>query len=214
MWFSRRIQIRLSNLQIEMKSAMQFEVVNAHLSTPVGEFRLIASYVEHTREPIFTLVHGGGDSTPLVRIHSQCLTGDVFRSLRCDCGLQLGRALELIGEADYGILIYQMQEGRGIGLLNKLRAYELQDQGLDTVEANLRLGFLADHRTYTICAAALQYLGVERIRLLSNNPGKIDGMESNGIRVVERIPLQFQPSIESERYIRTKQTKLGHLFGV
>jgi 3,4-dihydroxy 2-butanone 4-phosphate synthase/GTP cyclohydrolase II len=197
-----------------MKNAMQFEVVNAHLVTPYGEFRLIASYVEHTCEPIFALVHGGGDSAPLVRIHSQCLTGDVFRSLRCDCGLQLGRALELIGAAEYGILIYQMQEGRGIGLMNKLRAYELQDQGLDTVDANLQLGFLADHRTYGVCAAVLQYLGAGRIRLLSNNPGKIEGLESNHIHVVERIPLHFAPSSESERYIRTKQERLGHLFGV
>jgi 3,4-dihydroxy 2-butanone 4-phosphate synthase/GTP cyclohydrolase II len=196
-----------------MKSAMQLEVVNPHFVTPFGEFRLIASYVEHTREPIFALVRGGGDSAPLVRIHSQCLTGDVFRSLRCDCGLQLGRALELIGAAEYGILIYQMQEGRGIGLMNKLRAYELQDQGLDTVDANLQLGFLADHRTYGVCAAVLQHLGAERIRLLSNNPGKIEGLEANQIRVVERIPLHFAPSSESERYIRTKQARLGHLFG-
>ncbi len=192
---------------------MQFEVVNTHLGTPYGEFRLIASYVERTSEPIFALVHGGGNSAPIVRIHSQCLTGDVFSSLRCDCGLQLGRALELIGSSDYGILIYQMQEGRGIGLMNKLRAYELQDQGLDTVDANLQLGFLPDHRTYEICAAVLTHLGVKQVRLLSNNPCKIKGLEANDIQVVERIPLQFVPSSESERYIRAKQVKLGHLFG-
>jgi len=196
-----------------MKLAIRFEVVNAHLATPYGEFRLIASYAEQTCEPVFALVHGSGSSAPMVRIHSQCLTGDVFRSLRCDCGLQLERALELIGASDHGILIYQMQEGRGIGLMNKLRAYELQDQGLDTVDANLQLGFQADHRTYEICAAVLKHLGVNQVRLLSNNPGKIQGLESNDIRVVERLPLFFTPSSESERYIRTKQERLGHLFG-
>ncbi len=196
-----------------MKSALQFEVVNAHLSTPFGEFSLIASYAEQDREPIFALVHGAGNSAPIVRIHSQCLTGDVFRSLRCDCGLQLERALELIGLSEFGILIYQMQEGRGIGLMNKLRAYELQDQGLDTVDANLQLGFLADQRTYGFCAAVLKHLGAEQVRLLSNNPSKVQGLESNHIRVVERIPLHFEPSSESERYIRTKQERLGHLFG-
>ncbi|MEO8127152.1 MAG: GTP cyclohydrolase II [Bryobacteraceae bacterium] len=184
------------------------------MATPYGEFRLIASYAEDTREPIFALVHGSCDSVPIVRIHSQCLTGDVFSSLRCDCGLQLARALELIGSSEFGILIYQMQEGRGIGLMNKLRAYELQDQGLDTVDANLELGFLADYRTYEICAAVLKYLRVTQVRLLSNNPEKIQGLESNGIGVLERIPLHFVPSSESERYIRTKQERLGHLFGL
>lgn len=198
-----------------MEIVMQFAVINAHFATPFGDFRLIASYAEQMCEPVFTLVHGsdGSNLIPMVRIHSQCLTGDVFRSLRCDCGLQLERALELIGSSEYGILIYQMQEGRGIGLMNKLRAYELQDQGLDTVDANLKLGFHPDQRTYEICAAVLRYLGAERVRVLSNNPGKIRGLEANNIRVVERIPLHFAPSSESERYIRTKQERLGHLFG-
>ena len=197
-----------------METVMQFDVGNANFATPYGDFRLIASYAEDKREPIFALLHGGHNkSIPLVRIHSQCLTGDIFRSLRCDCGLQLERALELIGSSEYGIPIYQMQEGRGIGLMNKLRAYELQDRGFDTVDANLKLGLEADQRTYELCAAMLKRLGTPQVRLLSNNPGKIRGLEANNIRVVERIPLHFAPTPESERYIRTKQERLGHLFG-
>jgi len=152
-----------------------------------------------------------GDVPPLVRIHSQCLTGDVFHSLRCDCRSQLELALNLIAEEGCGLLIYEHQEGRGIGLLNKLRAYELQDDGLDTVEANVRLGFEADLRDYRMPAEILRYFEVKSVRLLSNNPEKIAALESAGIEVVERIPCIIAPHESTEGYLRTKKQKLGHL---
>src|SRR5579871_2724750 len=148
---------------------------------------------------------------PLVRIHSQCLTGDVFHSLRCDCRAQLEIAIQGIAEEGRGLLIYEHQEGRGIGLLNKLRAYELQDQGADTVEANEQLGFDADLRGYTTPAAILQYFGLTSVRLISNNPGKIEALEKAGVRVAERVPSIVAPVESSEDYLRTKREKLGHL---
>jgi len=147
----------------------------------------------------------------LVRIHSQCLTGDVFHSLRCDCGEQLELAIKTIGQEGRGLLIYEQQEGRGIGLLNKLRAYELQDQGADTVEANQQLGFEADLRAYQMPAAILNFLGVRAVRLMSNNPDKIRALESCGVKVVERIPSIVDPVGASANYLRTKREKLGHL---
>jgi GTP cyclohydrolase II len=148
---------------------------------------------------------------PLVRIHSQCLTGDVFYSLRCDCRDQLELSLARIVEEGRGLLIYEHQEGRGIGLLNKLRAYQLQDAGADTVEANELLGFQADHRSYGLAADILRYLKVSQVRLLSNNPDKIRALEHAGIRVVERVPCLIEPSDSTELYLRTKKEKLGHL---
>ncbi len=150
-------------------------------------------------------------SPPLVRIHSQCLTGDVFGSLRCDCRQQLELALELIASEGAGILIYEQQEGRGIGLMPKLQAYELQDSGLDTVEANERLGFKADHREFGLPAEILKALGVGKVRLLSNNPDKVAALEGAGIEVVERVPCEVTPSVHAEEYLRTKREKLGHL---
>ena len=147
----------------------------------------------------------------LVRVHSQCLTGDVFHSLRCDCRSQLELALESIAREGRGLLIYEHQEGRGIGLMNKLRAYELQDHGADTVEANEQLGFEADLRAYEMPAAILNFLNVRAVRLMSNNPGKIQALEQAGIRVVERIPSIIEPSSATENYLRTKRDKLGHL---
>ena len=149
---------------------------------------------------------------PLLRIHSQCLTGDVFASLRCDCREQLEIAQAMIAEQGAGILIYEQQEGRGIGLMAKLQAYELQDQGLDTVEANERLGFKADHREFTLPAEILKALGVSSVRLLSNNPDKVAALEKGGIVVTERIPCEAAPSAHSEDYLKTKKKKLGHLF--
>jgi len=148
---------------------------------------------------------------PLVRIHSQCLTGDVFHSLRCDCRSQLELSLNLIAEEGRGLVIYEHQEGRGIGLLNKLRAYELQDGGADTVEANERLGFEADLRDYRMPADILRYFNVRSVRLLSNNPDKIAALEQAGVRVAERIPCIVAPHESAEGYLRTKKQKLGHL---
>jgi GTP cyclohydrolase II len=148
---------------------------------------------------------------PLVRIHSQCLTGDVFHSLRCDCRQQLELALEMIAEAGAGILLYEQKEGRGIGLIAKLRAYELQDQGLDTVEANERLGFKADHREFELPAAVLRAMNVNQVRLISNNPQKVSALENAGIQVVERVPCEPITGERSAAYLKTKKEKMGHL---
>src|SRR5205809_2843804 len=163
-------------------------------------------------ETAIALVMGDVHSTPpLVRIHSQCLTGDVFGSLRCDCRQQLEMALAMIADQGAGVLIYEQQEGRGIGLMAKLRAYELQDSGLDTVEANERLGFRADHREFGLPAEILKLLGVGRVRLLSNNPDKVAALERARIEVVERVPCEVTPSQHAQDYLRTKREKLGHL---
>jgi GTP cyclohydrolase II len=154
------------------------------------------------------LEHGG---PPLVRIHSQCLTGDVFHSLRCDCRAQLELALETIARESRGLLVYENQEGRGIGLLNKLRAYELQDQGADTVEANEQLGFEADLRGYEAPAAVVRYFGLQTVRLMSNNPEKIEALEKAGVRVAERVPSIVEPVDSTADYLRTKREKMGHL---
>ena len=149
---------------------------------------------------------------PLVRIHSQCLTGDVFGSLRCDCRQQLEMALSMIAQAGAGVLIYEQQEGRGIGLMAKLQAYQLQDAGLDTVEANERLGFKADEREFALPAQVLKHLGITRVRLLSNNPDKVAALERAGIEVSERVPCEVAASTYAEDYLKTKKEKLGHLF--
>lgn len=164
-------------------------------------------------ESAVVLQHGKirrGDA-PLVRIHSQCLTGDVFHSQRCDCRAQLEMALRETARARCGIVLYLPQEGRGIGLMNKLKAYELQDRGMDTVDANRKLGFEADHRNYTFCADALKALGVKRVRLLSNNPDKVAQLERAGVRVVERVPCRPRTSRHSRAYLRTKKEKMGHI---
>ena len=164
-------------------------------------------------EEAVALVMGDIHSAPpLVRIHSQCLTGDVFGSLRCDCRDQLEMALRQIAEAGAGILLYEQQEGRGIGLMAKLQAYQLQDQGLDTVEANERLGFKADQREFALPAEILKALGVSEVRLLSNNPDKVAALERGGVRVVERVPCEVTPSVHAEDYLKTKKEKMGHLF--
>jgi GTP cyclohydrolase II len=153
-----------------------------------------------------------GDRPPLVRIHSQCLTGDVFHSLRCDCGQQLELAMSMITDEGAGIVIYEQQEGRGIGLMAKLQAYELQDTGLDTVEANESLGLKADYRDFALPGEILKALGVTKVRLLSNNPDKVEALEKAGVQVVERVPCEVVPSPHAEEYLKTKKEKLGHLF--
>src|SRR5436190_536545 len=189
------------------------KVAEADFPTRFGQFRIYGFDAEAQVEEAVVLTRGvlQGDPPPLVRIHSQCLTGDVFHSLRCDCRAQLELALERIAGEDRGILIYELQEGRGIGLLNKLRAYELQDEGADTVEANERLGFKADLRSYLLPGEILRYFQLTSVRLLSNNPEKVEAVERAGIRVAERIPCQAAPLDSAETYLRTKRTKMGHL---
>jgi GTP cyclohydrolase II len=191
------------------------KVAEADFPTRFGQFRIYGfeGRLEQTTEEAVALVRGllPGERAPLVRIHSQCLTGDVFHSLRCDCRAQLELALERIAAEDRGLLIYEHQEGRGIGLLNKLRAYELQDQGADTVEANERLGFKADLRSYRLPGEILRYFQLTSVRLLSNNPEKVEAVERAGIRVTERIPCLAAPLDSTETYLRTKKTKMGHL---
>jgi len=193
------------------------ELATADFPTRWGHFRIHGFRLEFADnakpEEAVALVMGDiHTSPPLVRIHSQCLTGDVFGSLRCDCRQQLELALSLMASDGAGILIYEQQEGRGIGLMPKLQAYELQDTGLDTVEANERLGFKADHREFGLPADILKSLGVNNVRLLSNNPDKVAALERAGITVSERVPCEVPASAHAEDYLRTKKEKLGHLF--
>ena len=182
------------------------------LPTEYGDFTAIAYRERLTGRPHLALVHGDVDKAKdvLVRVHSECLTGDVFHSLRCDCGEQLDLALRRIASEERGVLLYMAQEGRGIGLLNKLKAYELQEGGLDTVEANLELGFPADARDWGIGNQILADLGLSTIRILTNNPKKIVGLEGFGLTVVEQVPIEVPPNAENRRYLETKKSKLGH----
>jgi 3,4-dihydroxy 2-butanone 4-phosphate synthase/GTP cyclohydrolase II len=189
------------------------KVAETRLPTPFGIFKLFGFESEDKSENVVALVMGEpqSDEAALVRIHSQCLTGDVFGSERCDCGDQLHFALDAIGRQGAGIVIYQLQEGRGIGLMNKLLAYQLQDSGHDTVEANHHLGFEADHRNYDLCAAVLRHFRILRVRLMTNNPQKFDALEAAGIQVIERIPIEIPPSDGTKKYLKTKKAKMGHL---
>ena len=188
-------------------------MARAELPTQFGRFTVLGIQGRRASEEAVAIQHGqvNEESVPLVRVHSQCLTGDVFASQRCDCRAQLEFSLRKIANEAAGIVLYLPQEGRGIGLINKLRAYELQDEGLDTVEANRRLGFAADPRDYDFAAAALKALGVRSVRLLSNNPDKIKQLERGGIRVVKRVPCRPRTSHHSRAYLRTKRNKLGHI---
>jgi GTP cyclohydrolase II len=188
-------------------------VAKAALPTNFGRFHIVAIKGPGPRDEAVAIYRGPvkNGKAPLVRVHSQCLTGDVFASQRCDCRAQLELSLRKIAKAPSGVLLYLPQEGRGIGLLNKIKAYQLQDKGLDTVEANRRLGFAADSRDYDFAAAALKALGIRSVRLLSNNPDKIKQLEGAGIRVIERVPCRPRTSRYSREYLRTKRHKMGHL---
>src|SRR6202050_3529314 len=192
-------------------------VARAQLPTSFGRFTVFGITGRKASEEAVAIQRGtvsrtaGRGKAPLVRVHSQCLTGDVFTSERCDCRAQLEFSLRQIAKDPAGVLLYLPQEGRGIGLINKLKAYQLQDNGLDTVQANSKLGFAADSRDYDFAAEALKALGIRSVRLLSNNPDKIEQLERAGIRVVERIPCRPRTNHHSRAYLRTKQNKMGHL---
>lgn len=204
---------------IEARQRLIERATDVRLPTRYGPFDLVAYRERGPKagpEPHLALVLGDvSDREPvLTRVHSECLTGDVFGSARCDCGDQLDRAMQLVAEQGRGVILYLRQEGRGIGLLNKLEAYRLQDTGLDTVEANHQLGFPADARDYRVAAEMLRDLGIDSIQLLTNNPAKINGLERYGIQVVGREPLAVEPGEENQGYLRTKREKLGHMLGL
>ncbi|MGF1752670.1 GTP cyclohydrolase II [Vibrio makurazakiensis] len=186
----------------------------AKLPTQWGTFKMYGFVERATGKEHLALVYGDLEplSAPLIRLHSECLTGDALFSARCDCGFQLSRAMENIVEAGGGVLFYLRQEGRGIGLINKIRAYHLQDNGADTVEANEQLGFAADMRDYSFCRGMLSYLDIDSVRLMTNNPRKVKALESSGINVIERVPLQEGNNPHNNHYLKTKASKLGHMF--
>ena len=190
-------------------------VATAKLPTQFGEFR-IAGYRSLTSDEEFVVLIKGemdGDVPTLVRIHSQCLTGDVFGSIKCDCGPQLHKTMEMIERAGRGAIVYQQQEGRGIGIINKIRAYALQDEGSDTVEANQKLGFAIDARNYQQCAEILFDLGLCKVKVISNNPDKLAALDRAGLVIVERIPIEIDAEEPAAHYLQTKKEKMGHLLG-
>jgi 3,4-dihydroxy 2-butanone 4-phosphate synthase/GTP cyclohydrolase II len=213
---------KLIEYRLQRESQIK-RIEQVHLPTDYGEFRLIAYASITSREPHLALCKGGigevgedgrvieHEEPVLVRVHSECMTGDLFHSQRCECGVQLINAMKMIEEAGKGALIYLRQEGRGIGLTNKLRAYKLQEQGLDTVEANIKLGFMADKRDYGIGAQICRDLGLKQIRILTNNPKKISRLEVYGIKVVEQIPLRVEPGKHNIDYLRAKKYRFGHI---
>ena len=214
--FSKQHNLRICSITGLIEYRRRFEklverVAETTLPTEFGKFKLIL-YRDLTNKKVHTaLVMGDlNDSSVLVRVHSECLTGDVFGSLRCDCGRQLSKAMQIIGQEKTGVVLYMNQEGRGIGLVDKIRAYGLQDKGMDTVEANEALGHKADLRDYGIGAQMLVDLGIKNIRLLTNNPRKIVGLEGYGLKVVERVPLEIEPNPANYNYLKAKKEKMGH----
>ena len=191
-------------------------VAEARLPTEIGEFRILGFRSLISTEEFVVLVKGElrADRSSLVRVHSQCMTGDVFGSVKCDCGRQLEAAMKLIEQEGLGAIVYQQQEGRGIGIINKIRAYALQDEGADTIEANEKLGFAADMRSYEQCAEILLELGLRAVRVMSDNPAKILALLEAGLQVVERVPLEVEPHDFFVGYLKTKKEKMGHLVSV
>ena len=189
------------------------KIAEAKLPTHWGEFKVIAFEDKKLNEEHLLLYMGELQNDSLLRIHSQCLTGDTLYSLKCDCGSQLAMALQRISEQGVGMLIYMAQEGRGIGLVNKIRAYELQDKGMNTVEANEALGFAADERDYSYCKEILSTVNISSVRLMTNNPRKIKGLEDVGIKVTERVSIEIEPNKHNEDYLKVKADKLGHMIG-
>lgn len=188
------------------------EVVRVDMPTRYGHFKMVAFKEKHTQNEHIALIKGewANDEPVLVRVHSSCFTGDILGSLRCDCGEQLHKALQLVEAEGTGVVLYMNQEGRGIGLMNKLRAYKLQEEGMDTVEANLHLGFPMDKRDYGVGAQILRHLNISKIRLISNNPRKRAGLVGYGLEIVESVPIQIKPNAHNEKYLKTKRDKLGH----
>jgi GTP cyclohydrolase II len=189
------------------------KIAEAKLPTHWGEFQVIAFEDKKLNEEHLLLYMGELQNDSLLRIHSQCLTGDTLYSLKCDCGSQLAMALQRISEEGVGMIIYMAQEGRGIGLVNKIRAYELQDKGMNTVEANEALGFAADERDYSYCKEILSAVNISSVRLMTNNPRKIKGLEDVDIKVTERVSIEIEPNKHNQDYLKVKADKLGHMIG-
>jgi GTP cyclohydrolase II len=212
----KEMSLRLVHNSTEVTSRTVEQVAEARLPTDTGEFRIIGFRSLVSTEEFVVLLKGElrSDRSSLVRIHSQCMTGDVFGSIKCDCGRQLSAAMKLIEQEGHGAIVYQQQEGRGIGIINKIRAYALQDEGADTIEANERLGFEADMRRYEQCAEILLELGLRAVRVMSDNPAKIRALRQAGLKVVQRVRLEVEPHDFFAGYLKTKKEKMGHLCSV